>query len=46
MPPPVIIIPDTAPLIHLAAGELLHLLTDMGRGKRCVGDIWRLVTRV
>ena len=31
MPPPVIIIPDTAPLIHLAAGELLHLLTDMGR---------------
>jgi len=28
---PVIIIPDTTPLIHLAAGDLLHLLTAMGR---------------
>ena len=31
MPPPVIIIPDTTPLIHLAAGDLLHVLPAMGR---------------
>ena len=31
MPPPTIIIPDTGPLIHLAAGNLLHVLPAMGR---------------
>jgi hypothetical protein len=31
MPPPTIIIPDTGPLIHLAAGDLLHVLPAMGR---------------
>ena len=28
---PIIIIPDTTPLIHLAAGELLDVLPAMGR---------------
>ena len=30
-PPMIVIIPDTAPLIHLAAGGLLDLLPAMGR---------------
>jgi hypothetical protein len=28
---PTVILPDTAPLIRLAAGEALHVLTGMGR---------------
>ncbi len=30
LPRPTVIVPDTAPLIHLAAGDALHVLTDMG----------------
>jgi hypothetical protein len=28
---PTVILPDTAPLVHLAAVDALHLLTDLGR---------------
>jgi hypothetical protein len=28
---PTVVVPDTAPLIHLAAGDALTVLNDMGR---------------
>ncbi|HSU05193.1 MAG TPA: hypothetical protein VLI93_06440 [Acetobacteraceae bacterium] len=28
---PTVILPDTSPLVHLAAVDALHILTDLGR---------------